>query len=68
MMIFSLVAMTGLEKCCKTSAYLRWLCHSGERPVTSGPLVIQMPGQMKKEKKDIRDMVFALSIGTDRTE
>ena len=26
MMIFSLVAMTGLEKCCITSAYLQWLC------------------------------------------
>ena len=33
MMIFSLVAMTGLEKCCITSAYLLWLCHSGEWPV-----------------------------------
>ena len=32
-MIFSLVAMTGLEKCCITSAYLQWLCHSGEWPV-----------------------------------
>ena len=32
-MISSLVAMTGLEKCCITSAYLQWLCHSGERPV-----------------------------------
>ena len=39
MMIFSLVAMTGLEKCCITSAYLQWLCHSGERPMASGPLV-----------------------------
>ena len=39
MMIFSLVAMTGLEKCCITSAYLPWLCHSGERPVARGPLV-----------------------------
>ena len=39
MMIFSLVAMTGLEKCCITSAYLQWLCHSGERPVAGGPLV-----------------------------
>ena len=29
MMIFSLVAMIGLEKCCITSAYLQWLCHSG---------------------------------------
>ena len=38
-MIFSLIAMTGLEKCCITSAYLPWLCHSGERPVARGPLV-----------------------------
>ena len=38
-MIFSLVAMTGLEKCCITSAYLQWLCHSGEWPVACGPLV-----------------------------
>ena len=39
MMIFSLAAMTGLEKCCITSAYLQWLCHSGERPVARGLLV-----------------------------
>ena len=39
MMIFSLVAMIGLEKCCITSAYLQWLCYSGERPVARGPLV-----------------------------
>ena len=39
MMIFSLVAMTGLEKCCITSAYMQWLCHSGERPVARGPFV-----------------------------
>ena len=32
-------SMTGLEKCCITSAYLQWLCHSGERPVARGPLV-----------------------------
>ena len=38
-MIFSLVVLTGLEKCCITSAYLQWLCHSGERPVARGPLV-----------------------------
>ena len=35
----SLVVMTGLEKCFITSAYLQWLCHSGERPVARGPLV-----------------------------
>ena len=33
MMIFSLVAMKGLEKCCITSAYLQWLCHPGEQAV-----------------------------------
>ena len=39
-MTFLLVAMTGLEKCCITSAYLQWLCHSGERPMARGPLVL----------------------------
>ena len=39
MMIFSLVAMIGLEKCCITSACLQWLCHSDERTVAHGPLV-----------------------------
>ena len=39
MMIFSLVAMIGLEKGCITSACLQWLCHSGERIVARGPLV-----------------------------
>ena len=39
MMILSLVAMIGLEKCCITSAYLQWLCHSGERALARGPLV-----------------------------
>ena len=39
MMIFSLVAMIGLEKCCITSACLQRLCHSGERIVARGPLV-----------------------------
>ena len=38
-MIFSLVAMIGLEKCCIASACLQWLCHSGERTVARGPLV-----------------------------
>ena len=40
MMILSLVAMTGLEKCCITSAYLQWLFHSGERAVARGDLVV----------------------------
>ena len=39
MMILSLVAITGLEKCCITSAYLKWLFHSGEQAVALGPLV-----------------------------
>ena len=39
MMIFSLVVMIGLEKCCITSAYLQWLCHSGERAVALGSLI-----------------------------
>ena len=39
MMNLSLVAMTGLEKCCITSSYLQWLLHSGERVVARGPLV-----------------------------
>ena len=39
MMIFLLVVMIGLEKCCITSACLQWLCHSGERTVARGPLV-----------------------------
>ena len=39
MMIFSLVAMIGLEKCCITSACQQWLCHSGERTMARGPLV-----------------------------
>ena len=34
MMILSLVAMTVLEKCCITSAYLQWLIH---RWVSCGP-------------------------------
>ena len=37
--IFLLVAMIELEKCCITSACLQWLCHSGERIVARGPLV-----------------------------
>ena len=39
MMILSLVAMTGLEKCCITSAYLQWLFYSGERTMARRPLI-----------------------------
>ena len=38
--LVSLVVMIGLEKCCITSACLQWLCHSGERTMARGPLVI----------------------------
>ena len=40
MMIFSLVSMIGLEKCCITSAYLQRLCHSGELDVARGLVFI----------------------------
>ena len=39
MMILALVAMIGLEKCGITSAYLQWLCRSGEGALARGPLV-----------------------------
>ena len=42
MMSLSLFAMTGLEKCILTSAYLQWLFHSGERAVARWPLVSKL--------------------------
>ena len=48
MMIFSLVAMIGLEKCCITSACLQWLCHSGERILACGPLVLSSSSDSAK--------------------
>ena len=51
MMIFSLVAMIGLEKCCITSACLQWLCHSGERTVARGPLVFSALHNVWTHKK-----------------
>ena len=48
MMIFSLVAMIGLEKCCITSACLHWLCHSGEWTMARGPLVLSTETSNKK--------------------
>ena len=57
-MIFSLVAMTGLEKCCITSAYLLWLCHSGERPVAHGPLVFFFVFFWKRQKACIAYSLF----------
>ena len=51
MMIFSLVAMIGLAKCCITSAYLQWLCHSGDRTVARGPLVFPWEGGTERRTK-----------------
>ena len=59
MMIFSLVAMIGLDKCCITSACLQWLCHSGERIVARGPLVIlyvSKPNKIQIYKKKSKDV------------
>ena len=54
MMIFSLVAMIGLEKCYITSVCLQWLCHSGERTVARGPFVfvLLLFGQILKYRKN----------------
>ena len=41
-MILSFVAVIGLEKCCITTAYLQWLCHSGERAMARG-LPVSLP-------------------------
>ena len=73
MMIFSLVAMTGLEKCCITSTYLQWLCHSGERPVARGPpvsllmyIIITIYGCVKKSVMPlfIFWIIFFIRFGT----
>ena len=39
MMTLSLVAMTGLQIYCITSAYLQWLFHPGEQAMAHGPLM-----------------------------
>ena len=59
MMIFSLVAMTGLEKYCITSAYLQWLCHSGERPVACGPIVYNFDEDSIKNEVAIVQTLFS---------
>ena len=69
MMIFSLVAMIGLEKCCITSACLQWLCHSGERTVARGPLVywilITLAGNEDSYKISKKNLIFAqFGLGT----
>ena len=55
MMIFSLVEIIRLEKSCITSAYLQWLCHSGEQAVARGPLVI-ICFVKKKNKKNLHHL------------
>ena len=60
MMIFSLVAMIGLEKCCITSACLQWLCHLGERTVARGPLVSFSLGDDTKWPRRV-DMLLNLN-------
>ena len=72
MMIFSLVAMIGLAKCCITSACLQWLCHSGERIVARGPLVLILYST-EKIRLDIscessaRQVFFSLKNNNIRT-
>ena len=72
MMIFSLVAMIGLDKCCITSACLQWLCHSGERIVARGPLVSFLDDNFSKNQWiftkpgvciDIVDICFWIANG-----
>ena len=66
MIIFSLVAMTGLEKCCITSAYLQWQCHSGERLVARGPLVVflafNMPNQNHNLFNEKKKCIYKINI------
>ena len=72
MMIFSLVAMIGLTKCCITSACLQWLCHSGERIVAHGPLVFFLFFFYLKvyvnNSLAVKTTIFALCIRTDMPE
>ena len=66
MMLFSLVAMIGLEKCCITSACLQWLCHSGERTVARGPLVSLIVLKNFQLRYLIPFPVFQLSVKVPR--
>ena len=61
MMIFSLVAMIGLDKCCITSACLQWLCHSGEQIVARGPLVFLVT-VLGSEKESSQIFFFFIGI------
>ena len=62
MMIFSLVAMTGLERCCIKSAYLQWLCHSGERPVARGSLVNRLIKEINNHRKSTNIISYILIL------
>ena len=68
MMIFSLVAMIGLAKCCITSACLQWLCHSGERIVARGPLVysvcLKFYNQTSVARTSFGSWKFVLGMGS----
>ena len=62
MMIFSLVTMTGLEKCCMTSAVAM---SPGERPVARGPLVFVLllfdpilKYRKNKSAKDLYELII----------
>ena len=70
MMIFSLVAMIGLEKCCITSACLQWLCLSGERTVDGGPLVFFSESVLcgiKAVKNHIYSQMFDMHVTLEQT-
>ena len=72
MMIFSLVAMIGLEKCCITSACLQWLCHSDYRTVARGPLVsyseVVTPLYLSNHKRFFQETVQILRRVREFTE
>ena len=65
-MIFSLVAMIGLEKCCITSACLQWLCHSSERTVARGPLVCHERDFMKSLSRENQADIIEAFDSTSR--
>ena len=54
MMIFSLVAMIGMEKCCITSAYLQWLCPAFANSVD--------PDQLASEEANLSGSALPFSI------
>ena len=65
--------MIGLEKCCLTSTYLQWLCHSGEQAMAHGPLVISSVSSLSfifpflpcPPLSSLLLSLFSLSLGDD---